>query len=172
MTAAEQLRQLDRQRNALLDALQAMPPALLVAKPLADKWSLLEIVEHLVIAERVVFQGLPELGRLRVRQRGFKDHVRYRVAELFLRSGIALRVPSPAMLPKGGHTLGALRHLWDENHAWLQTYVNALATGSPSPAVFEHPAAGPLTVEQALHLDQIHLNGHTRQIRKLQSQLT
>jgi hypothetical protein len=35
-------------------------------------------------------------------------------------------------------------------------------------AVFEHPIAGPLSVEQALHMDQVHLDTHVRQIRRLQ----
>ena len=35
----------------MLDEMEALDPAQLVAKPLPGKWSILEIIEHLAIAE-------------------------------------------------------------------------------------------------------------------------
>jgi hypothetical protein len=55
--------QVQRKAGALLDVMAAPDPAKLVAKPLAGKWSILEIIEHLILAERAVLQGLPEPSR-------------------------------------------------------------------------------------------------------------
>jgi hypothetical protein len=44
----------DDMRGTLLDEMEALDPAALVAKPLAGKWSMLEIIDHLVLAERDV----------------------------------------------------------------------------------------------------------------------
>jgi Tol biopolymer transport system component len=57
MRLNEKLQAFDAQRNALLDEMAAVEPSKLVARPLPGKWSMLEIIEHLVLAERSVFQG-------------------------------------------------------------------------------------------------------------------
>ena len=56
----------------------------------------------------------------------------------------------------------------DENQAWMRAYVAGLGPEGFRRAVFEHPVAGPLTVEQAVRMDQVHLETHVRQIRRLQ----
>src|SRR3954447_6600294 len=44
----------DDQRRALLDELAPLPPEVLKAKARPDQWSILEIVEHLVLSEKYV----------------------------------------------------------------------------------------------------------------------
>ena len=56
MTLENRLQAFDDTRRGLLDEMEALNPALLVAKPIAGKWSMIEIIEHLVLAERAVFK--------------------------------------------------------------------------------------------------------------------
>lgn len=168
MTLEERLRAFDAARNALLDELGALEPAVLTAKPLAGKWSILEIVEHLVLAERAVFKGMPDLSRLEAGERGLGNHARYLLVTFVLKAGIPVRAPSRRMLPQGGRSLADLRRMWDENKAWLLSVVDHLGTKGLGRAVFEHPIAGPLTVEQSVRMVRVHLDGHVKQIRALQ----
>jgi hypothetical protein len=171
MRLNRRLQAFDVQRNALLDEMETLEPGKLLARPRAGKWSILEIVEHLVLAERVVFQGLPEPSQLKIREPRPKDRVRYHVVMFVLRTGIPVGVVSPAMLPEGGRDLAALRRLWDENQAWLRAYVESLgAKGIHRPAL-KHPVAGPLTLRQAIVMSRVHLDRHIRQIRTLQKLL-
>ena len=172
MRLQERLRRLDETRAALLDRIQGMSPDQLAATPRAGKWSILEIVEHLVLAERMVLRGLPDPSLLVERPRRPGHHVRYLLVVLILKSGIPVRVPSRAMVPKGGRGLGELRQLWDESQEWLRAYAGRLDARGLRKAVFEHPVAGPLTLEQAVRLDQIHVDGHARQIESLRRLLT
>src|SRR5882757_7683543 len=98
----QKLQAFDANRNAFLDEMATVEPAKLLARPLSGKWSMLEIVEHLVLAERSVFQGLPEPSKLTVRSSRLKDHFRYRLVMFVLRNGIRVQVGTPAMLPQGG----------------------------------------------------------------------
>jgi DinB superfamily len=52
MRLDQRLRAFNEMRGALLDEMEALDPAKLVARPRVGKWSILEIVEHLVLAER------------------------------------------------------------------------------------------------------------------------
>ena len=148
--------------------MDTLDPAKLVARPRVGKWTILEIIEHLVLAERAVLQDLPELSQLRARERKLKDRFAYLIVMFVLRCGIPVQTPSPAMVPQGRRNLGELRRLWDENQHWLRVYVRDLDRKGLRRAVFRHPVAGPLTVEQAVHMDQVHLDAHVRQIRRLQ----
>jgi len=167
MRLDRKLRQLNEKRVVWLNRIQAMCPDKLVAKPRAGKWSILEIVEHLVVSERVVFQGMPHPSLLVERPRRPEHHFRYLLVEFLLRSGIPVRMPSPALAPKGGRSLSELRQLWDENQEWLLTYVSQLDSKGLQRVVFEHPAAGPLTLGQAVSLNQSHIHRHVRQAEAL-----
>jgi hypothetical protein len=172
MTLDKRLQAFNESRAALLDEVGALDPATLAARPLADKWSILEIIEHLVVAEREVLKRLPEHSQLAERKRSFKHLVTYAMVMFVLRYGIPVKVPSPAMAPRGNRSLDELRRQWDENQAWMRAYVAGLGPEGFRRAVFEHPVAGPLTVEQAVRMDQVHLETHVRQIRRLQRLLT
>jgi DinB superfamily len=168
MRLEERLQAFNETRLALLEEMGALDPATLVAKPLAGKWSILEIIEHLVLAERAVLQGLPEPSRLHEQERRLKHRFSYVIVMFVLKYGIPVQVPSPAMIPQGNRSLGELHRLWDENQEWLRAYIDRLDRRGFRRAVFEHPIAGPLAVEQALHMGQVHLDTHVRQIRRLQ----
>ena len=167
MTLENRLQTFDDTRRRLLDEMEALDPALLVAKPVAGKWSMIEIIEHLVLAERAVFKGLPDPSRLVENRRELGHRGRYLLVMFILTSSIRVRVPSPAMVPQGDRGLAELRCLWDESQRWLRSCIAHLGPGAGRKAVFEHPIAGPLTVSQAVRMGQVHVDGHVRQIRRL-----
>lgn len=164
----QKLEAFDANRNALLDEMETVEPAKLLARPIPGKWSMLEIIEHLVLAERSVFQGLPEPSRLPVRPPRLKDRFRYRLVMFVLRNGIRVQVGTPAMLPQGGRDLAELRRLWDENQTWLRGCIDSLGAEGISRKILEHPQAGPINLKQAVAMSQAHLDTHIRQIRVLQ----
>lgn len=168
MRLEERLQAFNQMRGALLDEMEAMDPTALAAKPLAGKWSVLEIIEHLVLAERAVFKGLADPSRLIARERGVGNYVRYQIVMFILKSGIRVRVPSPTMVPQGNRSIAELRRLWDENQTWLRLSIAHLGPKGIRGAVLEHPVAGPLTVAMAVRMGQVHVDGHVRQIRALQ----
>ena len=166
MKIDKRLQEFNEKRTALLAEMEALEPATLVAKPLSGNWSILEIVEHLVLAERSVFQELAELSRLRDQERSLEHRIRYRIVLFVLRYGIPVQVPSPAMVPRGGRGLDELRRLWDESQGWVRAYLDRLGPEGARRAVLKHPVAGPLSLEQAVRMNQVHFNSHTRQITR------
>ena len=171
MNLARRLQAFDDRRNALLDEMDALEPDKLLARPIPGKWSILEIVEHLVLAERVVLQGLPELSQLKVRRPRLKQRFRHLIVLFVLRTGIPVGIASPAMNPQGGRDLAELRRLWDENKAWLLACLDHLGPQGLHRAVLKHPIAGPITIRQAVVMSRIHLERHIGQIRRLQKLL-
>ena len=155
-------------RRRLLDEVERLEPERLTAKPLPGKWSILEIVEHLVVGDREVLQGLPKPSALVDQRRRLRDRVSYRMVMFVLACHIPAKVPSPRYLPQGRSSLPDLRRNWDEMQQWLRSYVERLDRGDPAKAVFGHPLAGPMTMQEVLDMGKLHLATHTRQIRRLE----
>ncbi len=123
----------DDQRRALLDELAALPPEELRAKARPDKWSILEIVEHLVLAERFVLAGMPPAAELVARRRSLKNRCIYPIVLFVLKFSIPVKVPAKRMLPTGQASLADVRSAWDENLRWLRGYVAGVRGGGPRP---------------------------------------
>jgi hypothetical protein len=171
MSLEKRLESFNRDRCALLDELATLEPDKLTARPLVGKWSILEIVEHMVLAERFIFRGLPAPSTLKEREPELRHTLRYLLVMAVLRARIPVPVPAAGMKPVGSGDLAVLRRLWDENQSWLSTYIAARKEKPSRSTALKHPAVGPLTLGQAIRMGQVHLDLHTRQIRRLQRML-
>ena len=161
----------DRTLLALLDNLAGLNDDQLRRKPGPGDWSILQIVQHMVLAERDVMQYLPEPKELIDRKRGLRARIFYVVVLLILRWNIRVPVPAKGMVPDGNTSLFELRQQWDENLRWFRGYLDSLGPEDLKRAVFSHPIAGPLTGPQAGKLAQYHFDAHLRQIKKVKSVL-
>jgi uncharacterized damage-inducible protein DinB len=160
------IRSLDDQRRALLESLDSLSGEELRTRPHPGAWSILEILEHLVVSEAAILQGLPPRAELVDRPRNLSNRIKLLVVMAVLRWRIPVKVPSRRMLPTGQRSLDELRTQWDEHLTWLGAFV-AEAGDAASGACFSHPVAGPVTLIQALRMDLLHLRTHQRQIARL-----
>jgi len=144
-----------------------MPACDLARKAKASTWSVLEIIEHLVIAQRLV---LGDFDRLHQRApRGNRKWVPYLMVLFVLRFRIPVRAPSPGFLPNGSRSLEELRRDWDNQHAQLLAFVTALKRDDLQRIWFCHPIAGNLTVGQGVLMLEAHLDTHIRQVTRRSS---
>lgn len=164
MTIEMRLDSIERKRTRLVNLVAGLDPKRVAARPGPEKWSVQEIVEHLVLAESGVFGNLDELGQRRLRSRGFKDRILYIVVMFVLRFDIPVQVPSPDMRPSGLVTMDRLREQWESNHARLRAWIGSMDRATLAQPLFVHPVAGPMTTTEALRMLEVHLDRHTRQI--------
>lgn len=159
------LAEVNQVRIDLLDELQDLDHAELTARPIPDKWSILEIVEHLVLVEEA-FLGALDPDRDEPLRRSWKHAVLYRVVMLILRFDIPVQVPARAMVPAGEAGLSELRSRWDESQRRLRAFAEGLNLRDLKAPVAAHPVAGPMTPGQSVAMLDVHLRRHIRQIRK------
>ncbi len=161
------LQTLDDQRLALLGELETLREDVLKVRPGPEAWSILEILEHVVVAESVILRGLPPRSGLVAQPRNLGHRLKYGLVTLILRFRIPVKVPSRRMLPTGQASLAELRTAWDAHLAWLRAFVAEDEAAALESAFFTHPIAGPITLVQALRMDLLHVGIHRRQIAKL-----
>jgi hypothetical protein len=167
----DQLEIYDRKRRAVLDDLAGLSDDQLKRKPGPKDWSIMQVVQHMVLAERDVLQNLPEPVELIDRKRGLRARLSYALVLFILRWGIRVPVPAEGMVPDGNTSLSEVRQRWDENLRWLNGYIDTLRPEDLKRAVFSHPIAGPLTGPQAGKMAKLHFEAHLRQIRKIRAQV-
>ena len=165
MTPMDRLAGIERKRRALLDDVAALDASMLAARPVPGKWSIREILEHLVLAEDDVVGDFSRLDQLDARTRDFGNHARYLVVMFILRFRIPVKAPSRAMLPTGARSMAELLEIWDWHHRQLRSFVAGLDRAGTRRAIFRHPIAGPLSVSQAIQMLDVHLDSHIAQIR-------
>ncbi len=150
-----------------MELVSAIEPGRLAAHPRPGKWSIQEIVEHLVLSEVGVFGDLAQLGHQTPLPRRTRDRILYLLVMFILRFDIPVSVPSPAMNPKGGLSLAEVRVQWEANHDRLRAWVATSNQSLLDRPLFRHPVAGPMTTAQALRMLEVHLDRHVRQIDAL-----
>ena len=168
---AEKMARFEEMRISLLDDLSERPEAELTARPLQGKWSILEIVEHMAVAEREVLMGLPGHFELNTFQRTFKNKLMLKIVMFVLGNRIRVKVPSKTMIPKGRAGLNEIRAMWDESQAWFRDYVESRSEDQLRNAVFKHPVSGPITPVQAMDMSFAHFESHKAQIDRLMQAL-
>lgn len=160
------LDRLDDQRKSVLDLVRPLDEATLRARPQPDGWSILEILEHLVVAEAVILRGLPPWQELVPQRPSLGQRLKFALVWLVLACRIPVRVPTRRMLPTGKPGLEAILREWDGHQTWLRAFLSEMGVRGDRQALFSHPVAGPITLHQALRLDHLHLQTHRRQIEQ------
>jgi hypothetical protein len=172
----EVLSSLDASRTALREAVASVPAAARDKRPAADRWSAIDVLEHLALAEER-FLGFVAKAIDSARAAGLAQETGARVPVSEKVAGAMAdrtnRRNAPEMLhPKGGI---------DERQAWAaldrsrETFRSALiaadglALGS---VVQDHPVFGPLTVYQWAEVVARHELRHVDQIREVAAQFT
>jgi uncharacterized damage-inducible protein DinB len=162
----KQLDRLDKQRRALLEELERLTAEQMAFTPGPGKWSILEVMEHLVISEREIFKCVPEQLQKGQGISRLRNHLAYFLVVVILKLGLPVPVVSHEMEPEGRSSLNELHQQWDENHRWLRSFLEQMATENLESPVFCHPVAGPLTLGQSIQMARLHLNAHLSQIKR------
>jgi uncharacterized damage-inducible protein DinB len=161
---------LERQRAELLADIAGRTDAALHYRPTPDSWSILQVIEHLVLAEESILalaarrgpKPVPFMERLRT-------GVRLRALYLALASNRRFRVPLPTLNPSGAEIgLEDLERRWTEARWQLARALEVVTRETASARPVGHPITRWLTWQQGLDFLYRHIARHTGQIRRIE----
>jgi hypothetical protein len=166
---------LDASRRALRESMAAIPPAIRTTRPAPDRWSPVEIVEHLSLVESrfsaVVGGKIADalhggLGPEQQPREPLPEKIRTTLAD---RSG--KRTAPEAAIPSGGMTEAAAWAAADRAREGFRAAMLSADGRSLSGVIHEHPFFGPLNVYQWVELIAAHEMRHVAQVRETAAQL-
>lgn len=155
-------------RKALLDALKGVPEDLAARIPAAGKWSILECVEHLAIAEDYLFSTIEEATSADAPARNDK-----REAAIMARG---LDRTTPVESPQEGRPTGrfstlaeALQHFVASRDRTIE-FVKHYHL-DPRSQMTQHPIIGTVNCYEVLLMMVVHPHRHSQQIREIRAAL-
>lgn len=164
---------LETSRNRLLDELEGLDDELLNTPPAAEKWSINQIVYHLVEVEKVttgyISNKLQKEDSLA--SSGFSNNLKSLLLKLALRSGRKFKAPAVVAEVPESIRLHKLRQQWDTTRYKLEDVLNEVPAHLMDKCLFKHPYVGPLSITQTLSFLQDHFNHHERQIQQIKKNL-
>lgn len=165
-------RELENETYFYWELLQQMPEKTLKAKPFPGKWSILEVIEHLIGAEEL---GLEYMLRKKYTPLQTKSFLPAGIRSILLK--LALRSPLKFKAPKQIENIQtnsskpeALLQHWKTIREQFKDYLEKVPPIAENKPLFRHPTAGPLTLSQTIGFMAEHLHHHQRQVNQILTQ--
>ena len=157
---------LEARKLFLLKRILSLTEAQLDYKPGQDRWTVLQILQHMVIAERGMRLSEKELRDNPVRTFLKAGNLVDTVREV-LEKDVPVDVPHASLNPDEKPHLNEIVALWEKERPALCELLESIKPEAMGYVMFSHPAAGPITAVQMLELAIAHFDTHERAIRRL-----
>ena len=166
---------LDAQRAALRSAVDRVPAARRRERPASEKWSVAEVLEHLVLVERRFTDWLGN-AIAEACARGLDAEREGRAplsaeVEALQRDRSKPRTAPPPVMPKGEMDDQAAWDALERARAGLRATVTDADGLALSQVTVSHPTFGVLSVYQWVEFVAVHEGRHTAQIEEIAGQL-
>lgn len=164
-----QYKKFEQNRKSLLDSLQSVQGEKLNLPPAADKWSVIQILNHLIMAESGTFgylkkkiQGIDSLEKT-----SFTNWFGYQLIKIYLVLPIKIKAPQGIAQPAGDEKLVDVIAKWDKLRADWYQFLTQIKDSDLEKAIFKHPFGSRLNIYQTIGFCDDHFKRHERQIKNI-----
>ena len=161
---------LTMKRDALLQKLSSLSAEELNFKAGSDNWSVVEVVEHLVIVEDDLLHQIFRNMMDSLLDNSLKSPEKYKTVIKVMERDIPVDVPDERAKPQGRLTLNELLSQWENIRQKLHELLNGMNPENKDSLVYRHPFAGPLDISETLHFFDAHFDNHMRHIDRILAQ--
>jgi uncharacterized damage-inducible protein DinB len=165
---------IEKQRNNIFVKLEKYSDKTLNQKPSVGAWSVIEVIDHLTIAEKYSYQYLTKKlqDKTASNKVGLKEAFRSILLNAYLASPKKFAAPSISLPSDNYITLNNAKEEWLK----VRTDTAALLDTVPEDMLdrnwFKHPVAGKLSLMHMLTFMKAHVSHHERQIERTLVHLT
>lgn len=134
----------------------------------AGSWNMLQVVHHLVIAEKLSMDYLiaKQYANARKGSRGSAFFLSL-VLRLLLKSPRRFKAPRSLPEPAESPEPAKLLADWKQTRREMYVYLQKFPEEKINMLIYRHPRAGWLTILQALHFFEDHLLHHQQQLERI-----
>lgn len=161
---------LEHFRTDLLNTVNGLPASQLSFKPAPEAWSVLEVIEHLILVEKATLSYLQQKvsAAATLAPLGWESQWRCFLLICAMRSPLKFKTPTPLVLPASGRSLRELQNEWQALRQQWRATLSALTPAMLRLPLIRHPAAGRLTAAQGLRFIKAHFQHHLKQMARIQ----
>jgi hypothetical protein len=166
----EQHDRLKLKLEALLQRLDSLSDEQLSFKAGPDKWSIVEVVEHLVIAEDGLVKELSTNIPDSTLAPEAKTPEKHQIVIKVMERDIEVDVPHESLEPQGHTALDDLLKQWQDYREKLPVLLAEIKPEKQDDPVFRHPYGDPLNIADTLEFFEVHFDNHMRHIDRILAQ--
>lgn len=159
------------QRKAILDSVRHLTEDQLNKSPAPGKWSVSQILSHLITAERMSLLYIQKkiLGMKEADDTGLWEEVKINLLKISQRlPGLKFKAPRRVVESTTFyHDLPIIIREWDQVRNEFKLLLEKIPAQYLNRRLYRHPRAGYLNVRHALVFFREHIIHHTPQIKKL-----
>lgn len=139
-------------------------------KPQPDSWSALQVVNHLILAEKnsLAYCKKKLSFNPKLKKAGIASSVRATLAKFYLMSPLKRKAPkgvSAEFLPDHD-TLDSVKEKWNKTRIDIKQFIDDLPSEYVDKEVYKGPFGGRLSIEGMLEFFKYHFLRHKKQIQK------
>lgn len=162
---------LEESRNRLIGELEGLDEELLNRPAATGKWSINQIVAHLIQVEQLTNSYIQrKVQEKELESASLAHSIKSILLRVALHSGMKFKAPAAVAKVPAYASLNSLRIQWDAARYQLEDTLTELPSDQLGKCLFRHPYAGMLTINQTLDFLQDHFTHHARQIARLRQQ--
>ena len=156
--------------DQLVAELSKYPAEVLAKKPAPNAWSVLEILQHLMIAERGSFTYVKKKTSYpdTLKKAGFADH--FRKMQLYLFLHVPIKIKAPAVVNENQFdpdiSFEKLIAEWRALRKELKEFLDHVPNDWLGKLTYRHTVAGRMTFDGMLLFFRDHLVRHKKQIER------
>jgi hypothetical protein len=152
--------------KVLMDRLENVDPEILQHKPDPATWSPIQVLDHVVMAERVSNNYIKKKYNAieEVPVAGVRAKFGCYAMKLSLQLPKKFKAPSYVNQPDGLKSIKDINESWNEVRTELREFLESYPDKYVDKALFKHPFVGRLSLTQMMEVHLIHLQRHEKQI--------
>lgn len=161
--------ELEKRRAGLSGQLEILAEDKLGYRVKPDKWSINQIVFHLIKSEQLTLVSFNKnmTDEEKLKKSGIMGKTMHLGLSLALKSSFKFKAPEMLSGTQERHDIKGLMKKWDTIRKNFAESLGKFPDSMFDRAVFKHPKAGWLNVEQMLDFLRDHFDHHNRQIKNL-----
>jgi len=160
---------LEEKYRKLRQHLNTLNAEVLYFKAGPEKWSIAEVIEHLVMAEEDMLAQLTGATAAQILDPQDRSAKNYHIVIKVMTKDIPVNVPDDSMEPLGQCSLEELLRRWDDTRKKTRAYIDAINSADAGDLVYRHPFAGPLDMAETLNFIDVHFDNHMRHIDNIKA---
>lgn len=166
----QQLSKMDEELRQLLERMKSYSDATLNQAPGAGQWSVLQIMQHLLLAEQLSLNYVKKKlsYQPQLPNSGLGSRMRVGLLNFYQKLPLKYKAPSNVNVDKlkTDRTLADISSEWLQHRAQLRSYLNELPEELFHKAVYKHPFAGRLSLGGMVSFFKGHFDRHRKQIER------
>ena len=164
----KQFNQLEEERRQLFSELKIYDDAVINKKPAPGKWSVAEVIAHLITAEEMSLQYLMKKTQdtSRAEKETFKNKWRWLLVKIVFSANIKYKAPQIVEPKSGYESLANLEMYWAKIRLQTLSVLNKLSDDELNKELWKHAIAGKMNLHHMVKFFGIHFRRHKKQIAR------